>query len=87
MARRVLHEWPHLTPAFFSRLRRAVISHALPPKLSTQDKDFAREDAAGFNHWLNKMNSFGDFLKAEMVRSFLISPEYRQRSWGALMKT
>jgi len=37
------------------------------------------EDAAGFNFWLDKMNTFGDFLKAEMVRSFLLSPEYRQR--------
>jgi hypothetical protein len=37
-------------------------------------------DTAGFNFWLDKMNSFGgDFLKAEMVRSFLMSPEYRQR--------
>lgn len=37
------------------------------------------EDTAGFNYWLEKMNLFGDFLKAEMVRSFLLSPEYRQR--------
>jgi uncharacterized delta-60 repeat protein len=37
-------------------------------------------DTAGFTFWLDKMNSFGgDFLKAEMVRSFLMSPEYRQR--------
>jgi len=37
-------------------------------------------DAAGFNFWLGKMNSFGgDFRKAELVRSFLLSPEYRQR--------
>ena len=37
------------------------------------------EDTAGFNHWLDKLNSFGDFSRAEMVRSFLLSPEYRQR--------
>jgi hypothetical protein len=37
-------------------------------------------DAAGFTFWLGKMNSFGgDFLKAEMVKSFLMSPEYLQR--------
>jgi hypothetical protein len=38
------------------------------------------EDTPGFNFWLNKLNSFGgDFIKAEMVRSFLMSPEYRRR--------
>jgi hypothetical protein len=37
------------------------------------------EDTAGFNHWLDKLNSFGDFSRAEMVRSFLLSPEYRGR--------
>jgi hypothetical protein len=37
-------------------------------------------DTAGFNFWLDKMNFFGgDFIKAEMVRSFIMSPEYRQR--------
>ena len=34
----------------------------------------------GYNFWLNKLNEFGgDFVRAEMVRSFLISGEYRQR--------
>ncbi|HVQ39432.1 MAG TPA: DUF4214 domain-containing protein, partial [Pyrinomonadaceae bacterium] len=37
------------------------------------------EDTAGFNFWLGKLNSYGDFLSAEMVRSFLLSPEYRRR--------
>ncbi len=38
------------------------------------------EDAPGFTFWLNKLNSFGgDFIRAEMVRSFLMSPEYRRR--------
>jgi uncharacterized protein (TIGR03118 family) len=37
-------------------------------------------DTAGFNFWLNKLNSFnGDFVKAEMVKAFLSSSEYRQR--------
>jgi hypothetical protein len=37
-------------------------------------------DAPGFIFWRDKMNSFGgDFLKAEMVKSFLMSPEYLQR--------
>jgi len=37
------------------------------------------EDTAGFNFWLGKLNFYGDFITAEMVRSFLLSPEYRRR--------
>jgi len=34
----------------------------------------------GYNFWLNKLNQFnGDYIKAEMVRSFIISQEYRKR--------
>ena len=37
-------------------------------------------DAAGYDFWLTKLNNFnGDFVKAEMVKAFLSSSEYRQR--------
>jgi hypothetical protein len=37
-------------------------------------------DASGFNFWLNKLNSFnGNFVQADMVKSFITSSEYRQR--------
>jgi hypothetical protein len=37
-------------------------------------------DAAGFVFWLGKLNFFnGDPFQAEMVRSFILSPEYRSR--------
>jgi hypothetical protein len=37
-------------------------------------------DQAGFTFWLNKLNAFGgDFIKAEMVKAFITSSEYRQR--------
>ena len=37
-------------------------------------------DAAGFQFWLNKLNQFnGDFVRAEMVKAFITSDEYRQR--------
>ncbi len=37
-------------------------------------------DTGGFNFWLNKLNAFnGDFVKAEMVKAFITSSEYRQR--------
>jgi len=40
-------------------------------------------DSAGFNFWLNKLNSFGgDFIKAEMVKAFISSQEYRSRFGG-----
>ena len=37
-------------------------------------------DLTGYNFWLKKLNEHGgDFRAADMVRSFLISTEYRQR--------
>jgi glucose/arabinose dehydrogenase len=34
----------------------------------------------GYNFWLGKLEEFdGNFIRAEMVRSFLVSTEYRQR--------
>jgi hypothetical protein len=38
-------------------------------------------DLSGYNCWLNKLNEFaGDFRQTEMVKAFLVSGEYRQRS-------
>ncbi|HEV7799415.1 MAG TPA: hypothetical protein VGO73_14750, partial [Pyrinomonadaceae bacterium] len=40
-----------------------------------QDTDFS-----GYNFWLSKLNQFGgDFRRAEMVKAFIVSQEYRQR--------
>jgi len=37
-------------------------------------------DAPGFNFWLEKLNQYnGDPFQAEMVTSFILSPEYRSR--------
>ncbi|MET0649668.1 MAG: PQQ-dependent sugar dehydrogenase [Pyrinomonadaceae bacterium] len=37
-------------------------------------------DAEGFNFWLSKLNAFdGDYIRAEMVKAFISSNEYRQR--------
>jgi hypothetical protein len=34
----------------------------------------------GYNFWLNKLNQFnGDFVKADMVKAFISSAEYRHR--------
>jgi hypothetical protein len=37
-------------------------------------------DYTGFDFWLTKLNRFnGDFDKAQMVKAFIVSGEYRQR--------
>jgi len=36
-------------------------------------------DQAGFQFWLGKLKLFGNWVDAEMVRSFVTSPEYRSR--------
>lgn len=36
-------------------------------------------DQDGYNHWLGKLRTFGNFVDAEMVRAFIVSPEYRSR--------
>jgi hypothetical protein len=37
-------------------------------------------DASGFHFWLNKLNEFeGNFERAEMVKAFIVSGEYRDR--------
>jgi hypothetical protein len=42
--------------------------------------DLPDTDDSGYQFWLAKLNSFGgDFRKAEMVKAFLASAEYRQR--------
>ena len=36
-------------------------------------------DPDGYNFWLGKLNFFGDWVNAEMVKAFINSPEYRSR--------
>jgi hypothetical protein len=37
-------------------------------------------DMSGFSFWLNKLNQFGgDYAKADMVKAFITSSEYRGR--------
>lgn len=40
-----------------------------------QDSDYSDDD-----YWLTKLNKFnGDYVRAEMIKSFITSIEYRQR--------
>jgi hypothetical protein len=36
-------------------------------------------DQGGFDFWLGKLNFYGNWVDAQMVRSFIVSPEYRDR--------
>jgi subtilisin family serine protease len=36
-------------------------------------------DPGGYAFWLGKLNTFGDWVNAEMVKSFIKAPEYRAR--------
>ena len=36
-------------------------------------------DPDGYSFWLGKLNHFGDWVNAEMVKAFITSPEYRAR--------
>ncbi len=48
--------------------------------LRRNPNDAPDTDFAGYNFWLNKLNQVnGNFIDAEMVKSFLVSGEYRQR--------
>lgn len=48
--------------------------------LRRNPQDPPDNDLSGFNFWLNKLNEHGgDFRRAEMVKSFLVSGEYRSR--------
>ncbi|HBB98775.1 MAG TPA: TIGR03118 family protein [Blastocatellia bacterium] len=75
-------------------LTRAQVLRAIAEQEELQNREFnaafvAMEyfgylrrdpDTSGFNFWLNKLNSFnGDFIKAEMVKAFISSAEFRQR--------
>ncbi|HEX8687445.1 MAG TPA: hypothetical protein VF654_13135, partial [Pyrinomonadaceae bacterium] len=51
---------------YFGYLRRAPNE--------TPDTDFS-----GYQFWLDKLNQFGDYRRAEMVKAFLVSLEYQQR--------
>jgi hypothetical protein len=45
-------------------------------RTTPQDADYT-----GYDFWLTKLNSFnGDYVNAEMVKAFISSSEYRQRS-------
>jgi len=69
------------TSDFVSReVTRAFVQFEYFGYLRRNPNDSPDTDFSGYNFWLNKLNQFnGDFLKAEMVKGFLSSGEYRHR--------
>jgi hypothetical protein len=46
----------------------------------SQSNDPEDSDYTGYDFWLMKLNQFkGNYIKAEMVKAFITSVEYRQR--------
>jgi Tol biopolymer transport system component len=51
--------------------------------LQRNPNDAPDHDLSGYNFWLNKLNQFGgDYARAEMVKAFINSSEYRDRFCG-----
>ena len=66
----------------FNRLEfnRAFVLMQYFGYLRRNPSDPPDSDLSGYNHWLGKLNDFGgDYQKAEMVKAFLSSTEYRGR--------
>jgi Tol biopolymer transport system component len=60
--------------------RRALVLMQYFGYLRRNPDDPPDTDFAGYNFWLAKLNSFGgDFRRAEMVKAFISSTEYRKR--------
>ena len=68
-------------PTFQAReLPRGFVQMQYLGYLRRNPNDLPDNNFAGYGFWLDKLIQFnGDFLQAEMVRSFLASGEYRRR--------
>jgi uncharacterized repeat protein (TIGR01451 family) len=74
---RAVAEDPDLVNAEFNR---AFVLMQYFGYLRRNPNDPQDADYTGYDFWLAKLNQFnGDFIKAEMVKGFLSSIEYRQR--------
>jgi hypothetical protein len=74
---RIIAEHPNLVKAEFNR---AFVLMQFSGYLRRNPNDPQDTDYTGYDFWLTKLNQFdGDFQKAEMVKAFITSMEYRQR--------
>ncbi|HXI25371.1 MAG TPA: Calx-beta domain-containing protein [Pyrinomonadaceae bacterium] len=73
---RKIVENPAFTAAEFNR---AFVLMQYFGYLRRNPDDLPNTDFSGFDFWLNKLNQFGDYKTAEMVKAFISSDEYRKR--------
>ncbi|MBC7932912.1 MAG: hypothetical protein H7Z38_20305 [Rubrivivax sp.] len=68
-------------PTFTQKeLNRAFVLMQYFGYLRRNPDDVPDSSFVGFDFWLSKLNEFdGNFVQAEMVKSFINSTEYRQR--------
>ncbi|PYS82050.1 MAG: hypothetical protein DMF67_14315, partial [Acidobacteria bacterium] len=63
-----------------SESNRAFVLMQFFGYLRRNPDDAPDSDYTGYNFWLSKLEQFGgDFQKAELVKAFISSAEYRQR--------
>jgi hypothetical protein len=63
-----------------AEFRRAFVMMQYFGYLRRNPNDAPNSDFSGYTFWLNKLNEFnGNFVDAELVKSFLVSGEYIQR--------
>lgn len=74
---RAVAEDPDLNSAEFNR---AFVLIQYFGYLRRNPNDAPDSDYSGYDFWLTKLNDFnGNYITADMVKSFLVSTEYRQR--------
>jgi hypothetical protein len=77
--------WGAGSSSFKSRVPSAPASFSclvqgLPSPFAISSRPAPDGDFAGYDFWLNKLNAAGrNYVSAEMVKSFIVSAEYRQR--------
>lgn len=67
-------------PTFVSNeFNRAFVLMQYFGYLRRNPNDMPNTNFDGFDFWLDKLNQFGDYRRAEMVKAFISSTEYRNR--------
>jgi hypothetical protein len=65
---------------FTAEQNRAFVLAQYFGYLRRNPNDAPDSDFSGYEFWLNKLNQFnGNFVNAEMVKSFIVSSEYQNR--------
>ena len=67
-------------PTFVSNeFNRAFVLMQYFGYLRRNPNDLPNTNFDGFDFWLGKLNELGDYRRAEMVKAFISSAEYRNR--------